>query len=95
MKKAYNAPKIYIERFEMTEHIAACGSTTQANANNFGKPNATEIMTCEFVSHNGLVRLFSTGLGGNSDCNENYDESWEQMVGCYNSPTGDNIIFAS
>lgn len=93
MKKVYYAPKIYIEQFELTEHIAACGTTTQGNPNNFGKPNARNIVDCEFVSHDGFTKVFWND--NNSECNFEYSDSYASQIGCYNTPTGENIIFAS
>ena len=33
MKKSYEKPKVYMERFELAEHIAQCGITVSFNPN--------------------------------------------------------------
>lgn len=91
MKKVYKKPSMYIESFELTEHIAACGAGT--NGNEAGKPNHRE-NACSFEL--GGMDLFDSSLV--SKCIVDYDEDKFNDIfedtGCYQI-FGNKFIFAS
>lgn len=91
MKKKYTAPKVCVERFGLSEHIAACGSTNVTDGNNFGRPNHYDGNSCAFVSNGGEISMF---VSGNSLCTTVADPD-NMFIGCYNTPDGTVSMFAS
>ena len=88
MKKVYTKPVVVIEKFEVSEHIAACGNTTVAHGNYLGTPNYANGIQCEFVNGDGKMFLFE-----NNECIAKTLE--DNPLGCYNTPTGPISFFAS
>lgn len=95
MKKTYKKPRVYVETFELLEHIASCKANQDVTTVTYRDGN-----TCTYTDAN--VTLFY-----NSDCkNEYFDETvmtWEEYIdsfkpenngGCYNAFTDGNF-FAS
>lgn len=97
MKKTYQKPIVVVENFELTEHIASCGSTTVGSGNAFGKPNHYGGTNCEFkISDSGGIALF---LESNNECTMEVQVDEEGNLvgwaGCYNTPDGNISMFAS
>lgn len=91
-----------VESFELTEHIAACGSTTVGTGNAFGKPNHYGASNCQFISNDGMTIMFSSGTvtsegeGCDWDLSVDKDGHLEDFQGaCYNTPDGIISMFAS
>lgn len=96
MKKPYQKPFFYIERFELLEHIASCTANTQITEVNYREPGV-----CTYKDANLVV--FNQNQAG---CNQEiYEElgSLEALIatmdpddegGCYNA-FGDGNFFAS
>lgn len=95
MKKPYQKPLVYVETFELLEHIASCKANQDVTSVTYRDGN-----TCTYTDAN--VTLFY-----NSDCkNEYYDPgvmTWDEYIdsfkpenngGCYNAFTDGNF-FAS
>lgn len=82
MKKTYTKPQLYVESFELSEHIASCsgyepGVTT---ANHW----STGTKVCTFVSP-AFPNAVIFNLEGGS-CNTPYFKGMGLI--CYNSPSG-------
>lgn len=97
MKKAYQKPIAVVESFELTEHIASCGSTTVGNPNVIGKPNHYGGSNCEFLVTGGNgITLF---LESNKECSLQVQVDEEGNIlgwgGCYNTPDGNISMFSS
>ena len=99
MKKIYKKPIALVECFELTEHIASCGSTTVGTGNIFGKPNHYSGSNCVFD-----MTAFDGGqmfLKTNGDCDDySVDVDEEGRIdgfesACYNTPDGIISMFAS
>lgn len=91
MKKVYTTPRCYIEMFELSEHIAACGTTTVATGNAYGMPNHYSGTNCEFILNSGVAAMF---LDSNVECSIPTDPE-NMIAGCYNTPDGTVSFFAS
>ena len=89
MKKAYTAPRVYLEHFELTEHIAACGDTSKNEGNELGWPTHYDAESCQFKLTNGKT-MFITEV----NCDIPTDPTKLEGA-CYNTPTGGVSIFAS
>lgn len=91
MKKQYQKPIVIVESFVLAEHVAACGDTTVAGGNAFGKPNLRdETAGCEFILNDGVTSLFIDP----DQCSMITDPD-NMIIGCYNTPDGTNSVFAS
>ena len=95
MKKAYEKPRVYVERFELLEHIASCKANQDITSVTYRDGNS-----CTYTDAD--VTIFY-----NSDCSNDYYDpetmSWEEYLdsfkpenggGCYNAFTDGNF-FAS
>lgn len=92
MKLKYTKPAFVIERFDLTQSIAAgCSAQDPANPNaSIGDPNIWNKSECGWV-----VGGISVWLEGNKLCGIKRPEYDEYEGFCYNNPNGDNVIFAS
>ena len=99
MKKAYEKPRVYVETFELLEHIASCNANT-----NMTDVNYRDSGSCNYKS--GEVTLFTEDgghgctneyyAGGDYDSFQEYLESFKPVNGggCYNA-FADGNFFAS
>lgn len=98
MKRPYQKPKIYVESFELMEHIAYCSADQKITVVTYRSGDV-----CSYTDEN--VTLF---YDGNTSCLNEYDHSMYGSldeyiasfdpdnggVGCYNS-FADGNFFAS
>lgn len=97
MKKAYTKPKLYVETFELLEHIASCTAkpgTTTVNYRDGYSCTYTDANVTLFYAANG-----SCGEGGwdtemFDDLDAYLDSFGGDRGGCYNA-FGDGNFFAS
>lgn len=89
MKLEYVKPRILVERFTLTQSIAAsCGVV---NGTTFGKPTSQSAATCGW-DLNGVLFFTSTSL---VDCTEDVTEGFELEGYCYNNPANMPAFFSS
>lgn len=93
MKQSYVKPRIIIERFALTQSIAAgCGAITGGNT--LGGPTSGSVNTCVWDMIN--YALFVTT---NNNCDPVYavepDENVLVNGYCYNNPEGGTAVFSS
>lgn len=89
MKARYEKPLVKIERFAITQSIAAhCGYSSDKYS---GHPTHADKNACGWDDGYGEVYWTSTNTG----CNGSYSE--DSVIGevCYNNPNGGVQIFAS
>lgn len=99
MKKAYSRPKVYIESFELLEHIASCTSNPSITQVTYRDPHS-----CSYNDRN--VHLYYSEVSSCSDNEQTFDreaaETFEEYIasfgvpggGCYNT-FADGNFFAS
>lgn len=99
MKKAYEKPRVYVETFDLLEHIASCNANTSMTDVNYRDSGS-----CTYKS--GAVTLFTQDgghgcnneyfAGGDWDDFNQYLDSFkpENGGGCYNA-FADGNFFAS
>ena len=91
MKKAYIKPVVYMEKFDLSQSIAAgCGAV--AGGSSLGKPAHWSKETCGWNLGNMILWAESTG-----NCTDiiEIDEPVENIGICYNNPSGGSSIFSS
>lgn len=89
MKLEYIKPRILVERFTLTQSIAAsCGAT---GGTTLGKPTSQSAATCGW-DLNGVLFFTSTSL---VDCTEDVTEGFELEGYCYNNPANMPAFFSS
>lgn len=91
MKKRYEKPMVYIESFEMSQHIATCTDVlkkNQAIREGCSTEWVDEDHSDDKLEQDFLLNLFYTSLG--KDCITDGDEQY-----CYTESTGPITIFTS
>lgn len=94
MKKAYVKPGLFMESFEMAEHIAKCALNNKGFTDEFGSEGKTNFYAnaCNFI-YNG----FSFFSGTIENCQANWNENEDEFGICYQGVqfSSDNTIFGS
>ncbi len=89
MKLEYVKPRILVERFTLTQSIAAsCGVV---NGTTFGKPTSQSATTCGWDLNGSLLFTSSTV----NICTEIVAEGSEVAGYCYNNPANMPAFFSS
>ena len=89
MKLEYVKPRILVERFTLTQSIAAsCGAT---GGTTLGKPTSQSAATCGW-DLNGVLFFTSSTV---NICTEIVSDGFEREGYCYNNPTGSPAFFSS
>lgn len=92
MKKKYVAPKIYIESFQLNQHLAgSCGAGTK-KGNEFGRPLLYTKRSCAWEDTGFGDTVFLIGM---DVCDNQIHENQSYEAICYNSPTAGYSIFSS
>ena len=90
-KKTYKKPMVKIERFDLTQKVAAgCGDFSNST---LGKPSSGDKINCGWDLGNMIVWVADTGKG--TDCTFPWGENEEFEGHCYNNPNGGLTIFGS
>jgi hypothetical protein len=96
MKREYSKPAFMIERFDLTQSIAAnCSAENPANPNSsIGDPNWGSKDTCGWQVGNYVIWTAASCNNGQAD--SIIASPYEEVLGfCYNNPNGNNVIFNS
>lgn len=90
MKMEYVKPRILVERFTLTQSIAAsCG--VPAGGTSLGKPNSQSASTCGWDV--GGMMIFTVNTTKN--CTEDVSDGYEYEGMCYNNPANMPAFFSS
>ncbi|MDO4555764.1 MAG: hypothetical protein Q4B70_11535 [Lachnospiraceae bacterium] len=91
MKKQYKSPTIYVESFQLTQHLAGdCGGGS-SSGNHFGKPKHGNKNSCGWK-----VSGFSKTVFVNRGCDIKLSTGNQEFQGiCYNTPQSGYSIFTS
>lgn len=90
MKMEYVKPRIIVERFTLTQSIAAsCGAP--AGGSSLGRPTSQSASTCGW-DRNGILYFTATTT---IDCTEDVTDGFEMEGYCYNNPEGGVAFFSS
>ena len=89
MKLEYVKPRILVERFTLTQSIAAsCGAT---GGTTLGKPTSQSAATCGWELNGSLLFTSSTV----NNCTEIVPDGFELEGYCYNNPANMPAFFSS
>ena len=88
MRKPYQKPMLYVERFELSEHIATGCEIVGID------PNYKNLTTAEICSLDvGLGQtIFAIGTGS---CGFQFDLDDPNSIYCYHNPDPTNSVFSS
>lgn len=90
MKMEYVKPHIIVERFMLTQSIAAsCGAP--AGGSSLGRPTSQSAATCGW-DLNGVLYFTATTI---VDCTEDVTDGFELEGYCYNNPNTMPAFFSS
>ena len=88
MRKPYQKPMLYVERFELSEHIAT--GCEIVNIPGVSK-NQTTAETCSLDVGLGQT-IFAIGIGS---CGFQFDLNDPNSIYCYHNPDPKNSVFSS
>lgn len=89
MRKPYQKPMLYVERFELSEHIATGCEIVSINPD---EKNQTTAEICSLDLGYG-VPVFATTV--NSPCEFRFDLDDPDSIFCYHNPDPKNSVFSS
>lgn len=90
MKRKYTKPSLVMERFEMTQSIAA--GCSAASSSTVGDPNIWSKTDCGWAVGSDVI--WDMDVTG-SKCNFDWDLDADFSGICYNNPNGGQSIFGS
>lgn len=87
MRKPYQKPMLYVERFELSEHIAI-----GCKLINTGEKTLTDPNNCQF-NHGGVL-IFAISEVCSSNGGIVMDPE-NNVITCYHGPSPDKVVFSS
>lgn len=91
MKMAYVKPSMIVERFTLSQSIAAPCTAASDPSKLYGDPNQQTRSTCQWVYGDDI--LFTAG--NTKGCNLELSEGVDVGIFCYNNPDPDLAVFGS
>ena len=85
-KKEYRKPAVYMEYFELSQHIAVSCAGVSHEVNNLGRHTKSEPNTCTWISFSGDILFNSV----NGDCVRD-----NPTFVCYNNPDDSMAVFVA